>query len=71
VVYRQQIRRGEVRDFATGTMRPALHLTETEDLYLRKMNPELDQEDAQLRGRAWLAFIASSDSDPFKVQGNI
>jgi hypothetical protein len=71
VEYRQQIRRGEVRDLAVGTMRPALHLTTVEDLFLRGMNPELDQPDAQLRSKAWLQFIASSDSDPYKVQGNI
>ena len=58
-------------DLGHGTMRPALHLTDKEQAYLVRMNPELGQEDARLRSAAWLQFIASSDSDPYKVQDRI
>ena len=52
-------------------MRPALHLTDLEHAYLQRNNPELGQEDSRLRSAAWLKFITSHDSDPYKVQAHI
>ena len=69
--YRAQVRRGVVRDLGHGTMRPALHLTDLEHAYLQRNNPELGQEDSRLRSAAWLKFITSHDSDPYKVQAHI
>ena len=68
--YRAEILRGPVNDLA-GVARPALHLSAEEHEYLERANPELSQEDAQLRAKAWLDFIHHPDSRPFRVQERI
>jgi hypothetical protein len=36
--------------------------------YLKKANPELDSSDAMVRTLAWKKFMASSESDPYRVR---
>lgn len=68
-VTRSQMRALPLKDFASGTMRLALHLSDLEAYRLEALNPDtLGHDDAKLRDRYWADFAKSSESNPFKVR---
>lgn len=51
-----------------GVGRLALSIPEPAEALLQVWHPELYQKDAELRAKAWKAFIFHPDSAPFRTQ---
>jgi hypothetical protein len=69
---RKRLRQQNIRDLAParhgpGVARWALNMTALEHDFLVAANHELEQEDSRLQSIAWMRFIESRESDPFKV----
>ncbi len=54
-----------------GLGRWALSVPFEDWVRLREKYPDLASQDAQIKSRAWLAFIASDESKPFKVREHV
>lgn len=67
------LRKERIKDME-GLGRWALHMSDVDELALFKRFPELDPKvntDQQLCDKAWLKFIASSASEPYRVRTKI
>lgn len=54
-----------------GLGRWALSVPFEDWVALREKYPDLASPDAQIKSRAWLAFIASAESKPYKVREHV
>jgi len=66
---RNRLRRNQPKDLAGATMRLALHLSDIEHDFLERMNPETlgRHDDERLRSMYWAKFMASPESEPYRV----
>jgi hypothetical protein len=58
-----------IRDL--GWMRFALRVPQIDLIQLKKLNPELNSPDGQIKARAWKKFAKSPESLPYRVRDKI
>lgn len=65
---RHELRSLAPRDVASGTLRLAMHLSDLEEYWLERMNPDtLGLPSGIDRDAAWGKFVAHPDSAPYRV----
>jgi len=65
---RREMRKQTPKDIGSGTMRLALHLSDTELQYLELMNPDtLGHPDSKVHDAEWGRFINHPESSPYRV----